>query len=602
MRVQVAICLWLVPTVSLAQQNPPPPQPYPQQQLQQQPQPPVPPGYPPPQQSYPYGYPPQQQQYPYQYPPQPQQYPYGYPPPQGYQQPQSYQQPQQQPPPQGFPPAAATGEPQSPYGAQAVKLQRLQLATASEAAAQATWACADAIDHHRLELARAKCGEALAKDDSIPFAHLLLAQAQAPDLARTELKRAVELAKRASPGEHYFIEAWRALTEGRVADARKLNDQLVNVLPGEPRAYVARGKFRHFGLGDLDAAVIDFRKAAEIDPKFAAAYGYLAFALAERRQLEEATVAAKKYVELAPGEPDAQVTLARMALRRGEPAEAVAAAKKAVAADDKFALAHVTLGDALLFAGRAKEARKEYGVLIGTDDPAVHHDGAMREARAWVFEARLGEAEKALLAESDTAQKTRRPGDEADALVELGRLQLDRGALTDAGNTLRQVTDLLSNKELALGMNDEERRRMSAEALGVRAMVLAAIGERQLAEQRAEDMGVALKASSDPRSAEKTTALKGWIAARNRDDKTALVDLAVATRPTLRMALALAVARAGEHPRARAIMEELAKRCENDLEGALTRPRAHAWLKTQKPEKPEKPAPTEKPEKPGTGP
>src|SRR4051812_36754144 len=131
MRVQVAICLWLVPTVSLAQQNQPPPQPYPQPQQQQ----PVSPGYPPPQQQpYPYGYPPQQQQYPYQYPPQPQQYPYGYPPPQGYQQPQTYQQPQPQPPPQGFPPAAATGEPQSPYGAQAVKLQRLQLATASEAA------------------------------------------------------------------------------------------------------------------------------------------------------------------------------------------------------------------------------------------------------------------------------------------------------------------------------------------------------------------------------------------------------------------------------------------------------------------------------------
>src|SRR5207247_2682099 len=137
--------------------------------------------------------------------------------------------PPPQQPPQGYPPPA-TGEPQAPYGAQPVKLQRLQLATASEAAATATWACADAIDHHRLELARTKCGEALAKDDSIAFAHLLLAQAQAPDLARNELKRAVELAKRASPGEHYFIEAWRALTEGRVADARKLTDQLVSVL------------------------------------------------------------------------------------------------------------------------------------------------------------------------------------------------------------------------------------------------------------------------------------------------------------------------------------------------------------------------------------
>ncbi len=553
---RVALVVWLIPLVAGAEDAPPPQQPAQQQQQQPPPQQ---------QQPYPYGYQPQQQ-YPYGYQP-PQQYPYGYQPPQ--------QQPQ---------PPYPRNEPQ-PYGLPAsppVRLPRLALPARNEAAVTATWACADALDHLRPDVARIRCGEALAKDDAIAFTHLLLSMAQAPELARNELGRALELERYASNGERLFIEAWRAQVDGRLADARRLHDQLVQALPGEPRAFVQHGRFHQLVLGDLDGAVADFHHAAELDPKYAASYGYLAGALAERGQLDDALQAAKKYLELAPGEPAAHLSIARTALRRGELSDAIAAAKKAAAGDEKFAQAHATLGDALLFSGRGKDARKEYGLLIGTDDPAVHHQGSMREARSWIFEGRQGEAEKSLAAEADLAQKTKRPGDEADARVELGRVQLDRGAVSEAGQMVRQAFEVLQNKDLQPSMSDDERRRLTGEALQVRAMVLAAVGERALAEQRADEMGLALRIAGDPRAAEKTTALRGWIAARNRDDKTALVDLAVASRPTLRMALALAATRSGDPARAKTIMEELSKRAENDLEGALTRPRAIAWLKTQK--------------------
>jgi hypothetical protein len=115
----------------------------------------------------------------------------------------------------------------------------------------------------------------------------------------------------------------------------------------------------------------------------------------------------------------------------------------------------------------------------------------------------------------------------------------------------------------------------------VRAMVLGAIGERQLANARAEEMGVALKLAGDAHAGQKATALKGWIAARNGDDQAASAELPTATRPTLRMALALATARAGDEARARTMMEELSRRLVNDMEGALTKPRAAAWLRSQ---------------------
>ena len=208
----------------------------------------------------------------------------------------------------------------------------------------------------------------------------------------------------------------------------------------------------------------------------------------------------------------------------------------------------------------------------------------MRQARIWIYEGREVEAERAYTAEADLAQKTHRPGDQLDALVEESRVQLDRGSLAEAGQTLRQAS-------IAAGAQKELRPAdlptasgggWLPEMLQVRAMILGAVGEqRQLAQKRADETraGAQLGKQVDPQTVARVTAIRGWIAARNGDDRGALIDLAVATQPTMRMALALAAMRAGDVGRARAIMEELSKRLENDLEGALTRPRALAWMR-----------------------
>lgn len=508
----------------------------------------------------------QQPQDPYGQPPAPSppptqaqpQYPQNqYPPPQNY--------PYYPPPPKPLPPAPPP--------------TRLTLATRSMPVAELVTACANAIDNNRTDIARKKCGEALAKEDSLAFTHYLLAQAEAPDVAHKELQRAAELAKTASKGEQLFIEAYRAMTQARTADARKTYDALIQTLPADARALVARGHFRAEALGDWAGAAADYAKALELDAKYPAAQGFLALALAEQGKLDEADAAAKKYVEMAPNEPNAHLTKAELALKRGATDEAIAMAKKALGTDGNFVVANAVLGDALLFSGKGRDARRAYATLIATDDPPVHHDGAMREARSWLFDGRSGDCERALSAEADLSAKTKRPGDQADALVELARVQLDRGALAEAGQALRQARAALDAPESPALMSENERRRLSGEALHVRAMVLGAIGERQLAEARADEMGVVLKLAGDPHAGTRATSLKGWIAARNGDDKAALAELSQATRPTLRLALALATVRANNEGSARAIFEELSRRMVNDIEGALTRPRAAAWLK-----------------------
>jgi hypothetical protein len=518
----------------------------------------------------PYQYPPPQQQpyYQNQYPP-PQQQPYyqnQYPPPQ-----QPYYQnqyPQNQYPQYPYP--AYPNYPSQP--AKPPPPARLTLSTTNEAAQAATWACADAADRSRLELARQKCGEALAKDESLAVTHALLSTVAPPELAKSEMDRAIDLSKRASLPERLLVEAIRAERDNKPAEAKKLLDQLVQAVPGEARALLWRGRWKR-SAGDLDGAIHDLKQASLLDAKLAVTWGEMALSLAARGQLDEAAGLAKKYAELAPNEPDALTVQARLALRRGDLAEAQTQARKALAADDKFLAAHAVLGDALLFSGKSKEARKELDHLVAADDPALHHEGAMRQARIWIYEGREVEAERAYTAEADLAQKIHRPGDELDALVEEARVQLDRGALADSGQTLRQAGTLLASKETPVP--DADKRRLQPEIASLRIMILGAVGERQMAEQRADELGQLLGKEAGNR----VTALKGWIAARNGDDKTAMINLAVALQPTLRMALALCSIRAGDTGRAQAIMDELSKRLENDLEGALTRPRALAWMR-----------------------
>jgi hypothetical protein len=160
-----------LPAITHAQQ--PQPQP-PQNDPSQQRYPYYPPQYPPPQQQ---PYPPQQQPYPPQqqpYPPRPPaQYPQQpYPPQQGYApQPQYPQQPQYAPQPQYpqqpqqyqpySPQATYPNYPQqgNPYAPPPPPKPRLNLQSANVEAVQLTWACADALDHRKLDVARAKCGD-----------------------------------------------------------------------------------------------------------------------------------------------------------------------------------------------------------------------------------------------------------------------------------------------------------------------------------------------------------------------------------------------------------------------------------------------------------
>ena len=130
-----------------------------------------------------------------------------------------------------------------------------------------------------------------------------------------------------------------------------------------------------------------------------------------------------------------------------------------------------------------------------------------------------------------------------------------------------------------------------AETVVLRALLLSTIGERELAQERAGELEKMLRGSAGLQRARE---VRGDLAARDGDRQAVVNLLEQSQRPTAKLALALALGggKPGEQidfAKAHALMEELSKRSVNELETALTRGRARAWLK-QNPESKDKAA------------
>lgn len=539
--------------------------------------------------------------------------------------------------PQGYPPPAASPPPvvaPPPAAAAPTEPAKLVLTAASDEAKAALWACLEAVENYRSEQARVRCGDALSKDPQLALAQVLLAQvAPTAAAAKKRISDANELlARRPLPEiERLLAEALLAQLEERRPAALAALDALVGSLPGDKRAYHYRGLWR-YRSGQFDGAQADFERATQLDSKFGPAWNALGHLHIRRDRLDDAQKAFEKYIEGAPKEANAYDSLASLQLRRGNLGPAVEHARKALELDGKFLKANARLGDALLFQGNPVAARRAYAALMASPDPAEHHDGAMRSARSHVFEAigaptsRLFQnAEKELQAEADLARKLDRRADQLHALVELGRMQIERGALTDAGHTIHSARELLdasagtaaaANKpaeadaskntdKAAPTLTAEERQRYQGEVVVLRALLLGSIGESGLAEERADELEKLWRGAAGLLRARE---LRGDLAARSGDregvvkllDPTVTSDVGKASTASLRplSRLALGFALGGGKPgeqldttRARALMDELGKRNVNDLEGALTRGRARAWLKQNPTDKPEKTEP-----------
>jgi tetratricopeptide (TPR) repeat protein len=135
-------------------------------------------------------------------------------------------------------------------------------------------------------------------------------------------------------------------------------------------AYLTSGD-KYYQFGKYQEAVIQFRNALQIDPRFAEAHWQLARAYMKLQNTDAAYHELANTVTLEPNNADAQLELASLLLARGQFKEAQAAAEEALKLVSDSARAHSILGERFLLTHDREKALEELQKAVNADPSRV---------------------------------------------------------------------------------------------------------------------------------------------------------------------------------------------------------------------------------------
>ena len=205
-----------------------------------------------------------------------------------------------------------------------------------------------------------------------------------------------QLAKRLDPGPrvallrraqaHYPADFWvnhnlghalKTVTPPEPDEAVRFLTAAIALRPDSPGCLINLGGTLCDFKRDYEGAIACFRKALELDPKYANAHANLGNALKAKGQVDEAVACYQKAIALDPKYASAHVRLAAILcdIKRDYDG-AIACCRQAIALDPKDAQAHTNLGAALHGKGQVDEAIACYRQAIELDpkNAVAHHN------------------------------------------------------------------------------------------------------------------------------------------------------------------------------------------------------------------------------------
>jgi len=152
-----------------------------------------------------------------------------------------------------------------------------------------------------------------------------------------------------------------------IKQAMELSQQAISLDENDPWAQCARGMAMFVGK-DQDKAIAHYRRAIELNPNFAIAYGYLSLVLAHAGEPLPAIEAGEKAIHLSPRDPELlhfYVGIGTAHFIAGDYAEAVNWAEKVIQVRPNVPSGYRLRAASLAYLGEIDRARKSLHEMLG---------------------------------------------------------------------------------------------------------------------------------------------------------------------------------------------------------------------------------------------
>jgi tetratricopeptide (TPR) repeat protein len=318
--------------------------------------------------------------------------------------------------------------------------------------------------------AMANARAATQKDPEFALAYAVLsfiARRQEP--LPEALRKAKELAPKASADEQILIRWLTGLQEGDILPAIAAMNDLLARYPKEPHIVYLAGEWLYFQQS-FDRSKELLKEVISQDPDFPAALNMLGYTYVSEGHPEEAVAAMKHYVAVLPNQPNPEDSFGEISRYAGDDAGSLEHYGHALAIDPHFYTSQVGLGDTSAMMGNFGRAQEEYDKALKLTD-APRELGHIRLQKALVLyrEGKHADCDKELAALEQNSK-------DAYALAEI---KLTRALLADSS---RAELPLLDRAAAFLGrpqheMTEADRRVQLSAVLSEHVRVLSAAGD-----------------------------------------------------------------------------------------------------------------------------
>ena len=203
--------------------------------------------------------------------------------------------------------------------------------------------------------------------------------------------------------------------------------------------YLASGE-KYFRSGQYAAAVVQFRNAVALDPRYEKAHARLAESYLRLGNSEAAYREFLEAVTLDSEDADAQLGLARLLIARGQFDQAQSAAQTVLHSDPKDARAHAILGEKHLLTHDVADSIREFQQAVSLAPHHVEHYMAL--AAAYMSAGQTAEAEAV------DRQAVENNPRSVDARIGMGQFYFAQGRPAEAEVEMRRAVALDPNAVL----------------------------------------------------------------------------------------------------------------------------------------------------------